>query len=264
MKRFVVVLVLTLVVFSGCSNGMYIPAATMQVTEPEITEPAATQEITEPVTQPPETEPEHSPLYLPDISVEEVIEYFREVVLSAEFVNGGDPSKVQKWDIEILYMIHGEMTAKDREVLDSFTRWLNEIEGFPGIRETTVDAEANLHIHFCSADRFATILGEDYRGLDGGVTFWYDYDRIYQGTICVRNDMEQELRNSVLQEEIYNGLGPAQDTDLRTDSLIFSGFSMPQSMTDVDELIMKLLYHPQIQCGMDAQQCEAVIRKLYY
>jgi hypothetical protein len=39
---------------------------------------------------------------------------------------------------------------------------------------------------------------------------------------------------------------------------------MPQSMTEVDELILKLLYHPQIQCGMDAQQCEAVIRQLYY
>lgn len=262
MKRFIVVVVLVLMVFCGCSRWDEIPVPSE--TQPETTEIPATQEITEPVTQPPETEPEHSLLYLPDVSVEEVIEYFREVVLSAEFVNGGDPSKVQKWDIEILYMIHGEMTTKDREVLDSFTRWLNEIEGFPGIRETTVDAEANLHIHFCPADHFATILGEDYRGLDGGVTFWYDYDRIYQGTICVRNDMEQELRNSVLQEEIYNGLGPVQDTDLRTDSLIFSGFSMPQSMTEVDELIMKLLYHPQIQCGMDAQQCEAVIRQLYY
>lgn len=29
-------------------------------------------------------------------------------------------------------------------------------------------------------------------------------------------------------------------------------------------LVLGLLYHPQIQCGMDAAACEAVIRSLYY
>ena len=32
----------------------------------------------------------------------------------------------------------------------------------------------------------------------------------------------------------------------------------------VDWLILKLLYHPDIKCGMNAQQCEEIIRKLYY
>lgn len=42
------------------------------------------------------------------------------------------------------------------------------------------------------------------------------------------------------------------------------GSAAPQSLTQVDELILKLLYHPDIQCGMDTAQCEAVIRTLYY
>jgi hypothetical protein len=65
-------------------------------------------------------------------------------------------------------------------------------------------------------------------------------------------------------EEIYNGLGPVQDTALREDSLIWQGYSIPQELTAVDELILKLLYHPDILCGMDARQCEEVIRALYY
>ena len=72
------------------------------------------------------------------------------------------------------------------------------------------------------------------------------------------------MRNSVLQEEIYNGLGPIQDTLLRPDSLIYQNYAEPQAMTQVDELLLKLLYHPDIQWGMDAQACEAVIRNLYY
>ena len=31
-----------------------------------------------------------------------------------------------------------------------------------------------------------------------------------------------------------------------------------------DQLLLMLLYHPQIQPGMDAAQCEQVIRSLYY
>ena len=60
------------------------------------------------------------------------------------------------------------------------------------------------------------------------------------------------------------GLGPVQDTDLREDSLIYSGYTAPQSLSPVDELILKLLYHPEIRCGMTASECEAVIRSLYY
>ena len=32
----------------------------------------------------------------------------------------------------------------------------------------------------------------------------------------------------------------------------------------MDTLILKLLYHPEMQCGMHAEECEAVIRELYY
>ena len=55
-----------------------------------------------------------------------------------------------------------------------------------------------------------------------------------------------------------------QDTFLRTDSIIYGGYSEPQALTAVDELLLRLLYHPNIRPGMNAQECEAVIRSLYY
>ena len=30
------------------------------------------------------------------------------------------------------------------------------------------------------------------------------------------------------------------------------------------KLLLKLLYHPEIQCGMEARECAAVIQRLYY
>lgn len=237
-------------------------------TEPKPTEPTPTEpKPTEPTpTEPTPTEPvEHSSLYIPGVSVEDVIRYFNEVSLDAEYVTSGDPSKLQKWRNTITYIIYGEPTEKDLSTIASFTSWLNGVSGFPGIRETTVPAEANLKIYFCTYEEMLNILGNNFYGNDGGVTFWYNgSNQIYDATICYRTDLSQNVRNSVILEEIYNGLGPVQDTNLRSDSIIYSGYSTPQSLTAIDKLILRLLYHPQIKCGMNASECEAVIRQLYY
>lgn len=149
-------------------------------------------------------------------------------------------------------------------MLKDFTYWLNTIEGFPGIIEAPENTYANMQIYFCTQQEMVDRMGDNFQNLDGGVTFWYNNNMIYDCIICYRTDLTQTVRNSVILEEIYNGLGPIQDTKLRPDSIIYSEFSQPQSLTEIDELLLKLLYHPDMQCGMDAAQCEAVIRQLYY
>ena len=214
----------------------------------------------------PESQTEHSAFYISGVDVDDVILYFNEVCLQAEFVNYGDPSKLQRWEAPIRYICIGDSTETDRAVLQGFADWLNTVEGFPGMEETDEPAQANLQIHFCETEEeYLLLMGENFSGTDGGVTFWYDgMDVIYDEVIGYRMDVDQEIRCSVILEEIYNGLGSAADTDLREDSLIYSGFSAPQSLSAIDELIIRLLYHPQMQCGMDAEACEAVIRRLYY
>jgi len=207
---------------------------------------------------------EHSELYIPGVSVEDVILYFNEVVLDSEIVNSGDPSRLQRWETPIYYILYGEYTEEDIITLNNFTNWLNTIKGFPGIYETKDIGKANLKIHFVDQKRMLELMGNNFNGLDGAVTFWYDNDKIYDAIICYRTDLNQHLRNSVIIEEIYNGLGPIQDTSLREDSIIYSGFSEPQSLTEIDELILKLLYNPLLKTGMNYKDCENVIRQLYY
>lgn len=226
-------------------------------TEPTI---PSTSESTVPAT----TQPEHSPLYLPDVPLEDVIRYFNEVALNAEYVNSGDPTRLQRWEEPIQYGIYGDPTDQDLVTLSSFIQWLNQLEGFPGIYEAVDPNEETLSIYFCSEAQLIDHLGENFYGADGGVTFWYRDNKIFQGIICCRTDLDQQLRNSVILEELYNGLGPVQDSELREDSIIYSGFSQPQHLTPVDELILKLLYHPLMQCGMDAEECADIISRLYY
>ena len=204
------------------------PAAT---SAPKPTEPEATQPAT---TEPAVTVPLHSSLYIPNVAVEDVIRYFNEVCLDSEIVHGGDPSVIQKWMEPIYY------TLEDSPVMQ------------------------NLRICFGGSQEMTSVMGPEYQYMDGAVRFWYVDNSIIDSVIFYRSDINQYTRNSVIIEEIYNGLGPVQDTSLRTDSIIFQGYSEPQWLTAIDELILRLLYHPEIKVGMNAAQCEEVIRRLYY
>lgn len=214
-------------------------------------------------------EPEiHSDLYDERYSVEDVITYFKEVVLDVEYSDGtGDSTVVQKWVVPLRYEITGEATQRDLEVLEEFCNELNQIEGFPGISKASEDSVGNVFLGFYGYDDFHATMDEviNYEEADGAVQFWYgtDTNDIYEMTIGYRTDVEQQVRNSVLIEEIINGIG-VTDTKLREDSIVYQGYSEIQELSDVDWLILKLLYHPEIQCGMQAAECESVIRKIYY
>lgn len=277
-KRLALVLLLAFLL-CGCVPSVVPTVPTTQATEPVTiptesttlsTEPSTipttipAEPTTEPVITTAPTEPAHSAFYIPGLSVEDVILYFNEVCLDAEVNNSGDPSLIQKWTAPIYYAIYGAYNEEDLATAKGFAAWLNTVEGFPGIYEADSAHTANLVIHFCTPQDMVDLMGDWTYGLDGAVTFWYDFNEIHDGTICIRDDLYQSLRNSVILEEIYNGLGPVQDTGLRPDSIIFSEFSEPQALTAIDELILRLLYHPEILPGFNAEECEQVIRSIYY
>ena len=271
MRRFLWIL-LAVVLLAGCTAQPVMPSAepTMLPTAtipPETTLPPETTVPTPTVpetTVPETTVSEHSAFYIPGLSVEDVIRYFGEVCLDAEFVNAGDPKVVQKWVSPIRYRLQGDYTAEDLAVLEGFVLWLNGVEGFPGLYRVE-EGPWDLGIHFCGYEEMLSLMGDQFAGTDGCVTFWYNgSNEIYDATICYVSTLDQHIRNSVILEEIYNGLGPIQDTELRPDSIIFSGYSEPQALTEIDELILRLLYHPDMRPGMTPEECEAVIRALYF
>ena len=268
--RNLILSVLAVLLLSGCtaSRPEQILSPTAVQTQPpavnQAVPPVTTQPPTIPATEEP-TQPPHSPYYLSGIPAEDVITYFLEVCLSAEFINSGDPSYLQRWQSPIRYTLLGDFTQEDAETVSEFSQWLNTVEGFPGMAEAEDGLQANLSIYFCNGQELTERMGSHFSNADGAVTFWYDGENaIYDAIICIRSDIGQQLRNSVILEELYNGLGPIQDTSLRTDSIIYAEFSQPQALTAVDELILRLLYHPDLSCGMNRAQCEAAIRRLYY
>ena len=210
----------------------------------------------------------HSEFYIEGYTVEDVIRYFNEIVLATEYSTGdGNVSLVQRWEETIYYSIEGEARASDLVILEDLFEQLNKIEGFPKIVKASEETGVNLCFYFGGREafdeRFVEFLQGEYA--DGANRYWYDTDmnNIYEGDIGYCTDMPDEVRKSVLLEEVMNCLGVG-DSISREDSIVYQYGSEVEELSDMDWLIVKLMYHPQMRCGMDASQCEAVIRTLYY
>lgn len=219
-------------------------------------------------TVPKETQPLHSVLYHPDYTPEQIQEYFAEVVLDMEYSDGtGDVTRVQKWLMPIGYRIDGTPTQEDLAVLNDLFAGLNEIPGFPGFYAAEAEGQENLIISFLSSADFRTGFSEAVNGEDayGATQFWYytDNNEIHTARIGCRTDISQQERNSVVVEEIINTLG-ISDTLLREDSITYQHSNENTALSQVDWIILKLLYDPRIQCGMGKSDCMAVLSELYY
>lgn len=237
-------------------------ASTTQTTTAETT--IATTAETVPET----TAPAHSSVYLPEYTPQQITEFFEEVVLHMEYSDGtGNPSLVQKWTAPIRYRIFGKPTEEDLKILEECFAQLNAVPGFPGIYAAAEGEASNLSFNFLNAQDFRLAFSSAVNGeiAFGATQFWYytATNEIHTARIGYRTDIDQKTRASILVEEIINTLG-ISDTVLRKDSIVYQYSDDNMTLSDVDWVILKLLYDPAIQCGMNRDQCNAVIQELYY
>lgn len=211
--------------------------------------------------------PLHSDLYIQKYTEQQIFDFFEEVVLNMEYSDGlGNTALVQKWNEPIHYRIKGIPTEQDLKVLNDLFLLLNQIEGFPGIFEAQNEPE-NLTISFLDLESFSNEYSDFLNGESafGATQFWYytATNEIHTARIGYRIDISQDVRNSILIEEIINMLG-ISDTVLREDSVVYQYSDANTALSDVDLVILKLLYDPNIKCGMDINACKKVVEALYF
>lgn len=208
-------------------------------------------------------------LFVGNRSVEDVITYFWEVAQASEYSFGdGDANAIHKWTTAITYTITGEYTDKDMEVLRDFMAQLNQVEGFPGIRPAQGDEPVRLNILFYDGVTMQNEYGHLVGGLaaDGIMTYWYNNatNEIHNGIICYRTDVSQEIRNSVILEELVNAVGLPNDTVIRQDSILYQYGSSVTELSELDWILIKILYSKWMPCGLNRMQSADVIRALCF
>lgn len=207
---------------------------------------------------------EHDPFTeyrIDGISSSQMFTYFTELANNAEYSSGGQVHQlIQKWQEPITYKIYGAPTEKDMEILLAFFDELNAIHYFPGIYEVADEEDEKLSIYFIDKNLFDITFGDvvNNEDCDGAAEYWFYTDtcEIYQGRVGYVTETSQDIRNSVLIEEIVNVIG-LSDTYMREDSIVYQYSSDVYEPSDIDWIIIKALYHPLIKAGMTAEECKS-------
>ena len=212
---------------------------------------------------------EHSAFYNPDYTADEVFAYFKEVVLSSEYTENEENSNlVQKWILPIYYSIEGDCSENDKKIITDFISELNQIDGFPGMYTVENGKRPNFVMNFMSSGELMQKMGSavNFERSDGISQFWFllRVNVICGAKIGYDKSMSNAVRTAVLLEEIVNAIGVSNDTESRKDSVVYSEYTETDHLSEMDWLILRILYSDEIKCGMNEDECYEAIKRIYY
>lgn len=196
--------------------------------------------------------------------------FFEETALKAEYeyeaANKGET--VRKWTVPIVYCLCGGVRKTDAELISSFFDATKErIPDFPGAVQTEDRNEASLLISFLPSSDFNRKISEYLSGESAyGFTLCElvpDTNEITGAVIDFNSGMPLEQRQNVISEELYHSLGLVNDTALREDSVTYMNGPAENTLSDMDWCLLKLLYLPEMKCGMNFEDCTEIIAGHY-
>lgn len=224
-------------------------------------------------------------------SRDDVIRNFERVALYEEYATVDNRivatevrSRIHKWTAPVLietYIGQGiaeEHAARDRAAIAGYAARLSQASGHP-VR--TVANGGNFHVLILTEDE-RKAFGPRLRQIVPGIgdvavetvtemsrqnyCLVFAIDRVGSGVYTqavavIRAEHPHLLRLSCLHEEIAQGLGLANDNPQVRPS-IFNDDEEFGLLTTHDEYLLKILYDPRVEPGMNAEQAMPIVRQV--
>lgn len=222
----------------------------------------------------------------------QLVENFQRIALHDEymrsngmFVRVESPSVLRRWKDDVrVSVIFGpsvspERQAKDLGLVKDYLARLSRATGHS--IELADDDRGNFSVYIVSEDE-REALGPALRAAMPGLTAIdiQDVTMMPRSTYCmvyalsdgssgryrravavVRAEHPDLMRQSCLHEEIAQGLGLANDSP-RARPSIFNDDEEFALLTRMDEMLLRLLYHPELQPGMTAATARPIVQRL--
>lgn len=198
-------------------------------------------------------------------SSEGILCSFCQAVLGQENAEAASGSVIHKWTGPVLVFSDPGPKDDNPAIPAEIVTELRGIPGFPEIRQADSAEEANLRFHFCTRAELFAAVGESisYEESNGAVVLTYDED----GSICssdvwIRSDLSQPVQENLVVRSTVKSLGIPFTSELWPESAFYSSGSS-QQLSELDRILLDILYDEQIICGMDAEDCADVIFSRY-
>ena len=81
-----------------------------------------------------------------------------------------------------------------------------------------------------------------------------------RGEIVIATDVNTtDSKNHLLREELMGVFGLTNDQSVYSDSILYSEWTTTQELSDVDWLMLNMLYAPELTTGMSAGEARAIL-----
>lgn len=179
------------------------------------------------------------------------LELCEQCIYTSEY--GDNHSGLVRWEEPLRIYVGGTPTSADLETLDTFCIQLAcRVPGLPNISRVEDEFAANVCIYFVPLNQIKYYNPNYEEGNWGFVTYWYNDWKLDQMVIVIATDVtDQKDRNHLIMEEITNGLGVANDHYEYKDSITYQPWTTVQALSEVDWMMLNMIYHPDIEPGMD-------------
>lgn len=195
-----------------------------------------------------------------------VINYFKEIALGFEFGNAS--SITRKWNSELRIFIGGEPNTELSVELEKIIMEINEL-ATDGFQVTIVNdsLQSNYYIFFGSGTDYADLFPSQYSLISSNLglfsLFWNAQNQFTSGHMYVdiiRTNLTEQKH--LLREELTQSLGLARDSSKHPESIFQSARTSTTEYTLIDRDLIRLLYHPEMNIGLNEIQVDKVLRDI--
>ncbi len=214
--------------------------------------------------------------YTPTTYENELISYFKEIALQSEYDDS--PQKVIKWkEPMVLYVIREKEFKLQMSTIKNTIDKINRLatDGFK-IVLTNNHSKSNATLYLCNKEKVAELDQHFYEMLTDGID--YDiaglaYSEFFTKThvidkslIFINSEYPYDIQQSTILEEITQSLGLGFDSKTYTNSIFYKEKSKQniriKEYSQLDRDIIRLLYHPKMEPGLDSTELENVIKEI--
>lgn len=201
------------------------------------------------------------------VARDSILAYFQEVALNSEYGSSGG-QVVRKWEGNIRMMLKGERVETLEAELDRIIAEINDLIAPLKIERVEDSALANYFVYFGPGSQYALLEpnAADYVANNWGLTwiYWNDTNHIYKGSlyIDIERAREEAARSHLLREELTQSLGLLNDSYRYPESIFYQGWTLTTDFAPIDREIIRLLYVPEIEAGMNAAEVETVFQSM--
>ncbi len=167
---------------------------------------------------------------------------------------------ITRWDSSIHVYIGGNPSWQDTKLIQNFIMELQlRVPSMPNITLVSRAQDSNMQIYFVPLNQMASYVPGYVSGNWGMFHFSYNSWRITEAQIGIATDVtNQRQRNHLIMEEIVGALGLTNDHYYYEDSIVYQPWTEVQQLSDVDWIMLNMLYSPLVYPGIQKQELHTI------